>query len=228
LYGHKAMQVLVDGEERYFSTRERYMKSKETAGRNAEVFTIALACDKGVYAQVRSLCVTDCDADEPVQLWTPALREAIKGNEAAPQDEKPTFEACIARLPEALHAEVLAMDAFLREMRPLKFRRQIEAHGNKITYVAASEGLSYAICPSNDTLHHSLNWYIVTSGKPETWARTSVCLSGHAPAGEPLLVRITSSPGVTGVCFGSSAARVASATKPPAAQRTSSANPALK
>jgi hypothetical protein len=59
VYDLKAMQVLVDGEERYFSTKERYMKSKALPDRNAEGFTLALACDKGVHARVRSLRVTE-------------------------------------------------------------------------------------------------------------------------------------------------------------------------
>lgn len=170
-YGIQAMQVLVDGEERYYSTKERYMKAEKLDQSDATGLVIGLACDKGVHAQVRSIRVTELEGTAAITRGIPALREAIKGNEAAPQGEKPTFEACIARLPEALHREVLEMDDFLRAMKPLKFRRQIEPHGNKITYVAAAEGLSYAIYPSNDVLAHSLNWYIVTNGKPETWAR---------------------------------------------------------
>ncbi len=169
IYDLKAMQVLMDGEERYFSTKERYMKSKAFPDRNAEGFTLALACDKGVHARVRNLRVTEFEGPAPIMLGAPAGREAIKGNEMP--GDKPSFEACIARLPDDLRAEVEAMDAWLRAMKPLKFRRQIETHGNKIIYVAADEGLSYAIYPSNDVLTHSLNWYIVTNGKPETWAR---------------------------------------------------------
>ncbi len=169
VYDLKYIQVLVDGEERYFSTKERYMKSKAFPERNAGGFTVALACDKGVHAQVRGLRVTEYEGSAPISHGAPAQREAIKGNEVP--GDKPSFESCIARLPEDLRAEVEAMDTWLRAMKPLKFRRQIETHGNKITYVAAGEGLSYAVYPSNDVLTHSLNWYIVTNGKPETWAR---------------------------------------------------------
>jgi len=53
----------------------------------------------------------------------------------------------------------------------LKFKRQIEKNGNKITYVASDFGFSYAIYLSNDIFDHSLQWYIITNGKPESWHR---------------------------------------------------------
>ncbi|OPJ63786.1 hypothetical protein [Clostridium oryzae] len=49
----------------------------------------------------------------------------------------------------------------------MKFKRQIEKHGNKITYLASDYGFSYALRPSNDVLTHSLGWYIITSSKPQ-------------------------------------------------------------
>ena len=47
----------------------------------------------------------------------------------------------------------------------------MEKNGNKITYVAAEYGVSYAIYLSNDIFDHSLQWYLITNGKPETWHR---------------------------------------------------------
>ncbi|HYF82487.1 MAG TPA: hypothetical protein VEB00_05610, partial [Clostridia bacterium] len=41
----------------------------------------------------------------------------------------------------------------------------------KITYVSSDYGFSYAIYLSNDIFDHSLQWYIITNGKPETWHR---------------------------------------------------------
>ena len=170
-YDRKALQVLIEGEERYFSTKERYMRARDFAPRNAEGFVLAFACDKGVHTEVRGLTVTEYADAAPIARGTPAGREAIQGNEAALPGERPTFEGCIARLPDDLHREAEAMDAWLRSLPGLKFRRQIEPHGNKITYVAAAEGLSYGILPSNDTLSHRLEWYIVTNGPTDTWAR---------------------------------------------------------
>lgn len=171
VYDLNATQVLIDGEERYFSTKERYMKSAAFAARNAEGFALALACDKGVHAEVRGLKVTEYEGAAPILRGLPASREAIKGNEVALDGGKPTFESCIARLPDDLRRQAEAMDAWLRGLKPMKFRRQIEPHGSKITYVAAAEGLSYALLPSNDVLAHRLEWYIVTNGPTDTWAR---------------------------------------------------------
>jgi hypothetical protein len=53
----------------------------------------------------------------------------------------------------------------------MKFKRQIEKYGNKVTYLAPEYGFSYAIRPSNDVMTHTLSWYIITSSKPELWHR---------------------------------------------------------
>jgi hypothetical protein len=53
----------------------------------------------------------------------------------------------------------------------MKFKRQVEKNGNKITWVAPEHGFSYAVHPTGDIMTHALSWYIITSGKPETWHR---------------------------------------------------------
>jgi len=85
--------------------------------------------------------------------------------------DKPSFDNCIANLPTDLKDEIITLDEWLRKLKPVKFKRLIETHGNKITYVASDYGISYAIHPSYDVLFHTLQWYIITSGKPDTWHR---------------------------------------------------------
>ena len=99
------------------------------------------------------------------------LPRTISRNEAINSGEKPIFEKCISLLPSQIQNEIIKTDQYLKSLKPLKFKRQIEKNGNKITYVASEYGLSYAIYLSNDIFDHSLQWYIITSGKSESWHR---------------------------------------------------------
>lgn len=63
------------------------------------------------------------------------------------------------------------MDEYQKSLKLLKFKRQIEKNANKVTYVASDYGFSYAIYLSNDVFDHSLQWYLITNGKPEEWHR---------------------------------------------------------
>lgn len=79
-----------------------------------------------------------------------------------------TFEKCISLLPEDIQREIVHINDYLKSLKPLNYKRQIEKNGNKITYVASEYGISYAIYLSNDMFGHSLQWYLLTNGKPET------------------------------------------------------------
>ena len=174
LYDLKEMQVLVNGQERYYSNKERYMKSpqfKELNSPDGPGFELKIACDKLVNLCIQSVLVTELDDTCGIVHAQTGLPPALTRNEAVPAGEKPTFESCISRLPFPTQEEIKAMDGFLKSMKVLKFKRQLEKNGNKITYVASDFGFSYAIYLSNDLFDHSLQWYIVTNGKPETWHR---------------------------------------------------------
>ncbi len=170
VYDLHAMQILVDGEERYYSARERYMKSPSLAAMNGEGFPIRIASDKRVTMTLRAVAVTEYDTGAGI-VHTADLPPVTMTNNGIPEGEKLTFDNCIARLPEALRREVIQTDAWLRGLLPLKCKRLMEAHGNKITYVAADYGFSYAIHVHDALLFHTLQWYILTAGKPETWGR---------------------------------------------------------
>jgi hypothetical protein len=171
LYDLKEMQIMINGEERYYSKKEKYMKSPTFNEMNEDGFELKIACDKLTNLCVKSLDVTEYNDTCGIIHSEVELPAATMKNEVIAPGEKPTFEKCISLLPAYIQSEIENMDEYLKSLKPLKFKRNIEKNGNKITYVASDYGLSYAIYLSNDIFDHSLQWYIVTSGKPETWHR---------------------------------------------------------
>ena len=166
IYDLKEMQILIDGEERYYSKREKYMKSPMFGGMNDDGFPLKISCAKRTNLEIRSIHVTEYDDTAGIiHILDP------KEDKPVPPTEKPTFESCLSGLPDALRAAVIDMDSWLRSLRPIKFKRQIDKNGEKISYVASEQGFSYAIHPSGSVLYHTLQWYILTQGKPETWGR---------------------------------------------------------
>ncbi len=171
LYDLNEMQILIDGEERYHSKKERYMKSPLFRDMNEVGFEFKIACDKLVNTYIKSVSITEYPDSCGIVPVGSELPAAITRNEAIAPGEKPSFEKCISLLPVAVQGEIYKIDEYLKSLKPLKFKRQIEKNGNKITYVASDYGFSYAIYLSNDIFDHSLQWYLITSGKPEEWHR---------------------------------------------------------
>lgn len=171
LYDFKEMQILINGEQRYYSKKEKYMKASAFDEMNQEGFELKIACDKLVNLCIKSISITEYNDTCGILLSDGELPAAIMKNEVIAPGEKPTFEKCISLLPTYIQNEIIKMDEYLKSLKLMKFKRQIEKNGNKITYVASNYGVSYAIYLSNDIFDHSLQWYIITSGKPETWHR---------------------------------------------------------
>lgn len=171
IYDYKEMQILVNGEERYYSDKEKYMKSKLLRESNNEGFTLKISGNKRTNLTIKSLTLTEYNETAGIVHININLPEPYKSNQAVPPDQKPQFDTCISLLPKEIQQEIIKTDEFLRSLRPIKFKRQIEKHGNKITYLASDIGFSYGVYPSNDIMHHTLGWYVITNGKPEFWHR---------------------------------------------------------
>lgn len=167
----QAMQIMVNGEERFFSNAERYMKAKSLKDRNLAGFPVRLTCAKQTHVVVHDLRITEYEQPIGLVQGSKPIPAPIDGNPAIEKGQKPSFEACLSLLPEDIRQHVLETDRFLRTLRPMRFKRQLEKNGNKITWVASEHGFSYAVHPSGDIMTHALSWYIITSGKPETWHR---------------------------------------------------------
>lgn len=171
IYDLKEMQILINGEERYHSKKERYMKAPTFSKLNEEGFEIKITCDKLAEACIKSISITEYEDTCNIISKGLEMPLAITKNDAITIGEKPTFEKCITLLPDNIQKEIIKNDEYLRSLKPLKFKRQIEKNGNKITYIASEYGVSYAIYLSNDIFDHSLQWYLITNSKPETWHR---------------------------------------------------------
>lgn len=166
IYDLKEMQILINGEEQFYSKREKYMKSSMFKEMNERGFPLRISCAKRTNLEIRSIRVTEYDDTAGiVHTLDP------KDDKYVPPTEKPAFESCLSELEEALRAAVVDIDGWFKTLSPMKFKRQISRYGDKITYIASKQGFSYAIHISGNMLYHTLQWYILTQGKPETWGR---------------------------------------------------------
>ncbi|MDR2571570.1 MAG: hypothetical protein LBD23_14935 [Oscillospiraceae bacterium] len=164
----KEMQILVSGEERYYSTSEKYMRAKVFNASNDEGFSLKIACDNRVNVIVKNITVTEYDETVGVVQHTASNDKPFKFYTLT---GKPTFENCIAELPDTLRFAVVDIDTWIRTLHPIKFKRQLDKNGEKITYIASEQGFSYQFYFSGSVLQHRMGWYILTQGKPETWHR---------------------------------------------------------
>ncbi len=171
LFDLKEMQIIINGEERYYSKRERYMKSPAFSELNEEGLELKIACDKLVNLGIKSVTITEYGDTCGIFHSGTELPAAITKNEVIAPGEKPSFEKCMSLLPAHIQNEIVKTDVYLKSLKLLKFKRQLEKNGNKITYTSSDYGFSYTIYLSNDIFDHSLQWYIITNGKPETWHR---------------------------------------------------------
>lgn len=164
-YGLSEMQIVIGDQERFYSTKQAYMKGKESF---SEKLPVSFAVAKGATLTIQEVLVTEYSAEE----YLPIERSRLPETAATPPKEeksKPDFAQFLLGLPDKYREEVISTDAFLRALRPLKFKRTLA--GDKLTYVAADFGISYAIYASGDASYHHFGWYIVYNGKPETWHR---------------------------------------------------------
>lgn len=133
IYNLKSMQVLINGEQRYYSVKERYMKSSAFPELNAAGFPLRLSCNKRTEVVVHSFVVTESGTDFEIitQEFMPgpvmcniALRPGDKPNYeniVTALGGKPAFDAMIAGLPDDIRAKVIEIDGYLRSYKPLKF-----------------------------------------------------------------------------------------------------------
>ena len=162
------MQILIGGEERFYSRKQAHRKAKSLGESSAEGLEIGLAVSKLATLCIKSIAVTEFDDRAPL------ARGAYEENKPFPaggERQKATFESVLSGLPREFRNEVLEMDGFLTSLRPLKFRRTVDKGGGKMSYVASDFGISYAVNESGAQSSHSFGWFIVYNGKPETWHR---------------------------------------------------------
>ena len=168
IWNFNEMQIFIGGKERFYSCKLPYMKVGNLNELNLEGFGIGLTVSKRSTLIIKSITVTEFDDKVPV------IRDILKETplqKVMAESPKPTFETIISDLPLEYKNELLKMDDFLKALKLLRFKRTIDKRGGKITYVSSNFGISYVIHVLEDQLSHNFSWYIVSSGKPETWHR---------------------------------------------------------
>ena len=164
IYGRKAMQLIINGEERYFSKKDVYMKSPLTDTEFADGFGLDITCYKRTEIVIQSLTVTEY-TEEPEFAALPK-KEHIYAPTLT-KTEKPTLEDCIQDLSPELQACIIDMDTHLKA---LKCRRKIEGGypESKITYFVPYV-LTWQIKISHHLLTHKttamLGFYVNNAGE---------------------------------------------------------------
>jgi len=158
IYDFKFMMIKIDGEIRYFSTREKYMKSPLLQETNEEGLEIKITTEKFSTASVKSLAVTEYSDDEITVLRDELnQKEELQLDIPAGVDKgKESFEECIALLPEAVQQEIIQTNEHLLSMKKLKIRRSIEGthKGCRIKYNSSEFGFGYHIIASKGWASH--------------------------------------------------------------------------
>ena len=164
LYGINFIQIIVDDEIRYFSKKEKYMKSPLFAPLNVEGFVLKIACAKHTQLCLKKLHITEFDTPE----LTPLPQNNVLTGQILSIDKKvkSDFEECLLMLSPTLADEIRLTDNYLRKTKDLLIKRKVEGTSKacKINYVSA-HGFSYAIHISENTMNHFFWWYMVSNHK---------------------------------------------------------------
>jgi len=171
IYNPDDMQILIGGEERFYSRKQPFMSKKQAeilSALNTEGFALGLAVTKHSVLTVKEITIFEHDDNIPITRGSFEL-PALKAPK--PEREKPTFDNVLAKVSPQFQPEILEMDTLFKSLRPMKFKRVIDKSVSKITYVASEVGISYTIVASGAETYHHFGWYLVYSGPVETWHR---------------------------------------------------------
>jgi hypothetical protein len=165
IYDLKFMQVLVNGEEKFYSKKEKYIKSAMTGELNNEGFELKIAASKNSCLTIVSIIVTEFENDELAHLRSGVDTDTKSGVcLSIDKKVKSTFEECISELTPELQKEIKETNDYLLNRKNLKIKRKIEGTNLacKINYVS-THGFSYAIHISGNIADHFFWWYMVSN-----------------------------------------------------------------
>jgi hypothetical protein len=150
IFGFSYMQVMIDGEIRYFSEKEKYMKSKTFLEKNKEGLEIKLTCDKRSKLWIRDFCVIEYENDIP-ECDTPTR------NMLPPPG-----------LPEEVRNEIEATHDFIKNLKPLKLKRKIQnSDCNKNIVYISEYGFSYVIQTQHNSATHHMGWILYNTKREQ-------------------------------------------------------------
>ena len=173
IYNPDDMQILIGGEEKFYSRKQPYMSKKQMGALvalNTEGFELGFAVTKHSILTIKEISISEFDDNVPI---TRGGFELPDPNAPKPEREKPTFDNVLAKVVPQFQLEILEMDRFFKLLRPMRFKRVIDKSVCKITYVASDVGISYTIVASGAETFHNFGWYVVYSGPSRNMASQS-------------------------------------------------------
>jgi len=165
IYGLRFMQIVIDGETRYFSKKENYMRNDEFSKMNETGFEMKIAPDKQAKIVINEISIIEYDHDPDIIPYENTIEPASVTNS---KGTKVDFEECISSLSKEIQNELCKTDIYLLSEKALKIKRKIEGDhlGCKITYVSPL-GFSYSLSISGELMDHFYWWYMVSNYKYE-------------------------------------------------------------
>ena len=157
-YDYEFMMIEINGDTRFLSKKERYMKSPLLRDANDKGFEIKITTEKFSTAVLNSLSITQYTDDEIA-----TLRSQIKDRDEIYQSipgtvekGKESFDECIASLSDIVQREIKQTNDHLLDMKSLKIKRSIEGthKGCRIKYNSPTYGFGYHIIVSNSWASH--------------------------------------------------------------------------
>jgi len=158
-YDYEFMMIEIDGEMRYLSKKERYMKSPLLEEANEAGVEVKFMAERHSTVMINALFISEYSNDEITRLrHEMSEREEITLNIPGTVDKgKESFEECIAWLPVATQQEITQTNDHLMSMKKeLKIKRSIEGthKGCRIKYNSSEFGFGYHIIISNGWASH--------------------------------------------------------------------------
>jgi hypothetical protein len=168
IYDLKFMKILIDGKEKFYSKKEKYIKSPLLDEMNLKGFDLKFAGSKQSILKIESFIVTEFENDELANLRSGQNTDRSMVCLSIDKKAKPDFNECISGLSSELQREVKDMDGYLLAQKKLKIKRKIEGTNQacKISYVS-THGFSYSVHISENIMDHFFWWYMVSNYKNE-------------------------------------------------------------
>lgn len=161
IYGCKAMQILVNGKERFYSEDERYMKPQSIKESNETGFELKLSCTPRTDLYIQSVKITEYDEEPEINRNIKEDTPLIISVDGLYKNS--SLENCISLIPDEFKTEILNTNAYLMSLKPAKFKRKIT--GGRVTYISSHYGISYTILFCMGLFSHHLQFYIIHNNK---------------------------------------------------------------
>lgn len=167
LYGTNFMQIMINGEERYYTKKSAYMKNNLIKEINEEGLALRLMCSKRTKLLIKNITITEYETGED-------FVNPHKDNDYEPlllsvdKSVKSDFETCISCLSKDLQDKLMEVDTYLRSHKKLGIKRKIEGSYKacRITYLSGM-GFSYILIINKHSMVHYFWWYTVSNYKYE-------------------------------------------------------------